>query len=87
VSTLPMDPDQPVSMDTDSKSVIEKPRWLGRYLPAERASLHAFLMGTHPVIGALSLLHMLPIEIIIEIFSFFFAIQVFPCDRFNDSVE
>jgi len=50
---------------------------LGRYLQSERAGLHTFLMGTHPLVGSLSLLHLLPVEMIIEIFSYFLRHRTF----------
>lgn len=38
--------------------------YLGKYLPPERAALHAFLMGTHPVVGRSSPIRSLPVCII-----------------------
>jgi hypothetical protein len=45
--------------------------WLRAYLPEHRVSLHAFIMGVHPEVGANSGIQTLPIEIMDEIFSYF----------------
>jgi len=53
-----------------STSIKGSGRWLGRYLSTERAGLHTFLMGSHTDSGS-TLIHLLPPELIQEVFSNF----------------
>lgn len=55
----------------DNAAYIEEPSpWLIRFAFQHRPALHAFLMGTHPIVGKDSPILKLPVECIKHIFSF-----------------